>query len=353
VRTDVDLTVVVPWLEGGGAQAALARIMARLPEVRSRLVVAFEGSRNHRPVQDLFDNTVELGCPRSPAGAWRASRRLRPYLGQTQRVYSLTRASSVVLGLHPAPKSLPPLALTFHMLPSSDRQQLTGRAEELVLRRVTKAAVLVTSPSQRAVRELVDSRLAPPERTVYVPNLLKDPPATPPAPAGTGSPLRVLCAGRLEHQKGFDQLPWWFGETAYPVHVRIVGDGSQRVALAEAAADSTTPHQRFEVLGHVEDLTPHLDWSDTIFMPSRDELNPMLVWEAWQRGRPVVATDLPAFRDLAARGPIAVVDSPVELSRALHRLGQDPEGAYARCRAAVDGLADQDDHLLSFLRGAA
>lgn len=346
----VELTVVVPWLQGGGAQEALSRLVDATPSVSKRLVVVFRGSRNHGNVIEKFDDVVELGADRrNPLSVLHAAVKLRPYLHGSHRVYSLMRASNVVIGLVPGLSAVQRLAMSFHMLPVDDRSGPVWRLEEIALRRATRQAALVTSPSHRAVDQLRTLGLSHPDRTRYVPNRLKRVDVALPATSGPGG--RLLCAGRLEDQKGIDRLPEWLHQVSTPVVLRIAGEGSQGAALRAALA-SVPDHHRVDFIGHVGDLTEEIDSCDAVLMPSRQELNPMLVWEAWQRGKPVVATRLDVFLDLAEQGPILFADDGDELAEAVHTLRDHDarERLHAAALRAVAAAYVDEDVLTAFLR---
>ncbi len=354
IAAPTELTVVVPWLQGGGAQEALSRLVDAAPTVSKRLVIVFRGSRNHQAVLEKFDDVVELGADRrNPLSVLRSAVRLRPYLRRSDRVYSLMRASNVVIGLMPGLSDVQRLAMSFHMLPVDDRSGPVWRLEEMALRRATRRAALVTSPSHRAVDQLTDYGLSDPDRTRYVPNRLKRVGAALPPVPGPGG--RLLCAGRLEDQKGLDRLPDWLAAVDTPVRLRIAGQGSREAALRSAMAAVPDRHD-VEFLGHVGDLTAEIDDCDAVLMPSRAELNPMLVWEAWQRGKPVIATRLDVFVDLAGQGPVLFADDGPELAAAVALLGDDARRAelHAAALRAVRAAENGDDVLTTFLlTGAA
>ncbi|WP_157970612.1 glycosyltransferase [Nakamurella deserti] len=346
----MELTVVVPWLQGGGAQEALSRLIDATPSVSKRLVIVFRGSRNHGAVLDKFDEVVELGADRrNPVSVLRAAVKLRPHLRHSHRVYSLMRASNVVIGLVPGLSDVQRLAMSFHMLPVDDRSGPVWRLEEMALRRATRQASLVTSPSHRAVDQLRTFGLSHPDRTRYVPNRLKRVGVALPVTPGPGG--RLLCAGRLEDQKGMDRLPDWLAAVTTPVELRIAGQGSQETAL-RASMTALPDRHRVDFLGHVGDLTDEIDACDAVLMPSRQELNPMLVWEAWQRGKPVVATRLDVFVDLAAQGPVLFADDGDELAAAVRTLGDhgERERLHTEAVRAVQAVEHGEDVLTTFLR---
>ena len=238
---DRSVVVVVPWLEGGGGQSALAALLRDIDE-HITLVRLFTGSRNDEPVTRLCSEVVELGAQRTPLGAVRAARALAPVLAtRPRRTYSLMRASHVVLGMLPQRVlRATRLAATFHQLPSQDSGSWSGRAEDVLVRRALRHADLVTAPSKRAVGEIVEMRLAPADRVHEEANRLapRVGPAAPPR-SGRLDRVRLLAAGRLTRQKGLDGVPALLGESTVDVHLRIAGDGPERDALAGALTGTT------------------------------------------------------------------------------------------------------------------
>jgi glycosyltransferase involved in cell wall biosynthesis len=347
--------VVAPWLQGGGAQKALQGLLTRVPREHVRLVVIFKGNRHHEKVLDLAGESVELNLPRTPVGILRALRALRPLVRQAHSVYSLMRGSHLVLGFFPASAWRETrLAATFHQYPSQDSDGLRGRAEDLLVRRTVRYAHLVTAPSARAVEELRRAPYSTP--AVYEANLLDL------AVGGSHvlprtevqGPLRLLFVGRLTEQKGLDRIPELLAVQDVPVHLEVVGDGELLEEIQRMAASSHSPHT-IALLGHRNDVVARIDAADAIFLPSRWELNPVVVWEAWSRGRPVIASDIDAFRDLKSLGPVMTFTYGEELAHILRELVRDSGlrlELYKRGIAAVQ-TEQESSKIVEFLFPAA
>lgn len=352
--THYDLTVVVPWLQGGGAQEALRRLMLDVDVPRSQLVILFSGSRDHEPVLELFDDVITLDYVRgNPLDVFCCSRALAPHLASSDRVYSLMRASTVVLGMMPRPRQVRRFAASFHMLPADDRSGASWRVEEFFLRRALRTAELVTSPSQRSVNQLVSFGLSRPEVTYEVPNRLRAFSASLPPRSRRGAVVKLLGVGRLDRQKGFDRLARWLPDVEPDCEIRLAGEGPLRNELIATFSGMEGRHS-VTLLGRVSDVTDQLDWCDAVIMPSRQELNPMVVWEAWQRGKPVIATSIDAFVDLAKIGPVLFANSGPEMADAVRRTMDTVDGEILRTAAlrAVAGRVEGDDLLIAYLNGA-
>lgn len=346
--------VVVPWLEGGGAQYALTSVLAEVGPGTADVVVLFDGCRDYEPVAEVSHRFVMLDVPRTPLGVLEAARRLRGVVRGRTRIYSLMRGSHLVLGM--ALGAIPRgahLAASFHQLPSTDEADRLGALENVLVRRYTRRCELVTAPSERAVVEIRDRRFAAAGAARAEANIVAD--ATSTAPARTtldDGRVRLLVAGRLTEQKGLDRIVEILDAVDVPVALRVAGDGPLRDDLLADLA-RVDPRHEVEHLGRVDGLTDQLDWCDAVLMPSRFELNPIVVWEAWSRGRSVVSSRLPVFADLAGLGPVEQAETPEEWRDAVARLTDADHRAaqHERALAAFEGR-ERPANLTAFLRGA-
>lgn len=316
--------IVVPWLEGGGAQGALEGLLRQLGRKNVWLVVLFCGSRNHESTKALVEHTVELECSRSILGVLRASLQIGPLVKSSRSIYSLMRASHLVLGLVPRKLlSTKRLAASFHQLPSQDSSGVQGKLEDFLVKRGVSSAGIITAPASRAVEELIEQGFGTANNTRLEHNLIKvsSSPVAPPR-FGKLSSLRLVFAGRLTSQKGLDRIPRLLKAVATPVHLVCLGDGEKREEI-ELIAEQLQPPHTVEVLSYVSDIEPYLDWSDAVFMPSRWELNPLVVWEARARGRGIIASDIEVFKDLSDSGPVWTFSDDSSFASVLEKLASD------------------------------
>ncbi len=105
---------------------------------------------------------------------------------------------------------------------------------------------------------------------------------------------RILCVGRLLHQKGFDLAITAFASLLdrFPqARLTIVGDGPSRFDLEQQAATLGLA-EAVEFKGRINPgKVPELmNKASVVVMPSRCEGFPMVALEAAQMARPVVAT---------------------------------------------------------------
>jgi glycosyltransferase involved in cell wall biosynthesis len=345
---------------GGGAQAALVGLLRSLRGVEVHLVVLFGGSTGIDQLRTVVARVHELGSSKTPFGVLMAAFKLRRYLRRADVVYSLMRASHVVIGVlgSAAIPSRASFVASFHQLPSADSRGAFGRVENLLVRRAMRRAVLVTAPSHRAIDELISGGFVDGSRARYAPNPLASRAVDPVAPReGRLSAVRLVFAGRLTAQKGLDQIPTLLRDVDIAVDLRIVGDGPERERLERIMHTVQFPH-RVSFVGFSDDVASHLDWSDAILMPSRTELNPVTLWEARLAGRPAITSSIPAFEDLADDGGILLLSERLSMSDAIRTVADDHAwretcffhlSALARRAASPDG----QDGLRTALMGRA
>jgi phosphatidylinositol alpha-mannosyltransferase len=141
----------------------------------------------------------------------------------------------------------------------------------------------------------------------------------------------VLFVGRLEPRKGVEHLIDAMASVqrdAPPVRLVIVGDGPSRAAL-EARVREASVDACF--VGRLPDdqLAAHYRAADVVCSPATgDESFGIVLLEAMAAGRPVVATDIPGYRELVADGAargvrLVAAASPLALAAELTSLLRD------------------------------
>lgn len=161
-----------------------------------------------------------------------------------------------------------------------------------------------------------------------------------------GGPTRIVCAGRLIPEKGFDLLIQAFSEISseFPgVVLEIAGQGPERPAL-EALTRQLGMLAQVGFPGWLppEEMPRFLAGALIAVLPSRvEEGLPTALVEAAVAGCALVGTDMGGTRDIVESGRTGILvpaNDPGALARALKRLLKDPDearrlGAQARSRS--------------------
>ena len=148
----------------------------------------------------------------------------------------------------------------------------------------------------------------------------------------------VFGAGALAWRKGFDVLLDAFAAADLDLDLVLAGDGPERAALAQRAADRGVA-RRVHFLGHVDRATVAslLRGACVVAMPSRFEGHPLIALEAMLAGVPLVASDIPGLppelRD-GASGLLVPAEDVGALAAALRRVGTSTDAAQAMGLAA-------------------
>lgn len=110
--------------------------------------------------------------------------------------------------------------------------------------------------------------------------------------------------GRLARQKRVEDLIWaveTLRQIRPSLYLVLIGDGPERNTLESFARDiGCTEHIRF--LGHRDDATRWLNLFDAFCLASSFEGMSNSVMEAMAAAKPVVASDIPANRELVVQG---------------------------------------------------
>jgi glycosyltransferase involved in cell wall biosynthesis len=163
----------------------------------------------------------------------------------------------------------------------------------------------------------------------------------------------VVAVARLVREKGLlDLADAALRAPDRRLHYAIVGDAlpSDRTGIA-AELDSHPVVRalgpRWHRLGHRTDVEEVLRAADVFVLPSYREGLPRSIIEAMSTGIPVVASDIPACRELVREGETGLLvplADPVRLADAISQLATDPEARRLmgeRARAVT--LAEHDE----------
>jgi glycosyltransferase involved in cell wall biosynthesis len=165
---------------------------------------------------------------------------------------------------------------------------------------------------------------------------------------------RILHVGRLSKEKNhavlfksLQQLPG--------MHLVLVGDGELRNAL-EQQVQAMGLAGRVQFLGEItpDEVRAVMNFCDLFMFPSVYEALGMALIEAMAAGMPIVASDIPAHREVLQNTGILVAPNPQELSHAAKGLLTDTfyakemgRRAAERARSfSVDAMVDGYERLI-------
>jgi glycosyltransferase involved in cell wall biosynthesis len=138
-----------------------------------------------------------------------------------------------------------------------------------------------------------------------------------------GDPI-LLGVGRIETQKGFEDMIRAAALLGGRPSVVLVGDGPLRHELARQAADLGVS---LAIITAVSDIAPFLRSARVVVLPSLYEGLPNVLLEALATQCPVVATNLPGHREVVRDGENGILVPPSNvpaLTGAIRRaLGDD------------------------------
>ncbi len=152
----------------------------------------------------------------------------------------------------------------------------------------------------------------------------------------TPAPLQVVFVGQAVERKGLPVLLRAFEalRAQVPAHLTLVGPAPEEVARMLADERAVT------VLGKVDETTKQdaLARADVLCAPSLGgESFGMVLTEAFAAGTPVVASDIPGYRDVVREGVEGLLvpqGDPLALAEALRTLALQPARRLAMAAAA-------------------
>ena len=241
-----------------------------------------------------------------------------------------------------------PLAVTLH---GTDvhllRNRLVRQVGVFVLRRAA-LVVVVSEDLHRVAAELLG---LPPEQVLVLHMPVER--VELPTPLPKGGPVRLVAAGRLSVEKGFDVLLEAVRlavADGLDVHLDLVGSGPEHDRLAELAAPLGERVRMIQAQPR-EALWARMDAAQVLVVPSRREGLGLVALEAIARGRPVIASRAGGLPEVVLDGVDGVLvppEDPRALADALLRLPLPPPTGTALVRHSPRDVAAA--HLAAYER---
>lgn len=335
----VALACPYAWDAPGGVQVHVAQLARRLAD-RGHRVLVVAPSREApeephvvsvgRPVRVPYNGSVAPVAP-GPGAARRVRSALEEFRPQVIHAHEpLTPSVGMFATRYPDA----PVVATFHAY--ADRAILFS-ALAPVLRRVWDRLDVRVAVSA-AAREFVRRRF--PEGEVrIVPNGVEVEQFMDAEPIALPEGRRILFVNRLDRRKGFPVMVDAFGLVAatHPDALLVVaGAGAERSAVRRLPRQV---RERVVLLGNVpHDLLPPYHAACELFCSpatGRESFGIVLV-EAMAAGLPVVATDIPGYREVVRAdedGLLVPPEDPAATAGAIRRLLEDPDLAGRLAKA--------------------
>lgn len=305
------IAFVLPSFAGGGAERVILTLIARLDRTRFHphlIVLDAHGPLASCVPADIPVITLGHGRLRSalPALA-RALHRLRP----AAVVATIGYLNLGVLALRPVLPARTRIIVREANLPLPALRGLpTSAPARWLYRRLYRRADAVVCPAEAVAEAMIrEHRISPHQiHVVYSPvDVAAVRAAAVPIERAPGAGPRLVAAGRLHRQKGFDRLLPLCGELPPDARLCIMGEGPAREELAGQARRLGVA-DRVGFPGFRSDPWRLIAGADAFLLPSRWEGMPNVALEALALGVPVIATpEAGGIVEVAALAPAGAV----------------------------------------------
>lgn len=366
---------LIDTLEVGGAEKSLLELAKRFKRTTPVICQIYQGDRLKRDFLDAGISVVSLGIPHG-YHLYRATRVVKAVVKKEQPdLIHATLWKAGLVGRLAARSTGVPLVDSFvNDTYAPIRWQHSSRGARMKLKaiqaadRVTARWVTRFLAISEAISDTNASALRIPRNKVEAIYRGRDPKSFAPSSDADSQKLReslslsgadrvFLNVGRLLRRKGQDELVNAVHSlrNQFPqTRVLIAGEGNYKPQLQQRI-DSLGLQANVILLGQRNDIPALLNMADYFVFPSHYEGLGGAIIEAMLAGKPIVATDIPAVRELISNKQhgllVPPADSPA-LQTAMEWLLQHPEdaaemGRKARERAvsnfAIDKIVEQTE----------
>ena len=337
----IELLSVFATFAVGGPQVRYAAIANRFADRFRHAIVAMDADTRAR---ERLSPEVEARFPEIAAEKGRTlanRRRFRRFIGDTKPDLLITHNwGSVEWAMANWPHAVRHLHIEDGFGPEERDSQIPRR---VLMRRFVLSRSTIVVPSRTLQRIATDVWRLPSGHIRYIPNGI-DLSRFGRTPDRPNAPPVIGTVAALRPEKNLGRLIRAFAAVRANTECRlvIVGDGTQRPALEEIAAQSGAgAHVHFT--GHVGDPAPALAGFDIFALSSDTEQMPISVIEAMAAGLPLAATNVGDVASMLADANRPFVTELTEpaLAGAITTLLRDPAlrrdiGAQNRAKAERD-----------------
>lgn len=286
---------ILPRLGTGGAERVLITLMNTLNRAEFDpvlITVSAEGELRSWVSREI--EVIDLGYPKVSLGLfalWKSLRKMQPDI----IVSTMVHMNLGVMLVYPFLKKKSRLIIREAIVPSFFFNQIKFPALMKMLYRIFyPQADLVISPAQIIIDEFKDIARVSTRNHVLLYNpvdISRIRSSQTLQRTSSHEAVNFICAGRLHHQKGFDQLiealPYL--NMARPWTITILGEGEERENLMKLILKHGLEGRVF-MPGVMQNPWPSIAAADCFLLPSRWEGLPNVVLESLAVGTPVIAT---------------------------------------------------------------